>query len=234
MIGRRLVSALALCVAIVAALPAGVAAGPAAHAEASDDQFVVGTILYPDGSHGTSFAFHVPGAKADILTYGLTKRVVLRGPAGWNHGHALVTKCVQIGTEYFDTCDNWANVKPVAGQYTATGAGGASWTATIDTTSVVPPQAVTARVVTTGLSVSWRRGTSTGAYYVDLEDVHGRVLVDALVPGGARKHVFAQPKLTKGAHYWVTVDAYPTNVIKNIPLSTHWAISGTDFYLTAP
>jgi hypothetical protein len=221
--------------AVLAAICAAtVAARTGVGSDAAEDQFVVGAIQYPDGEHGTSFAFHVPASKPDILTYGLAVRFVLHGPKGWNKGHALSTKCLQIAPESLDTCDSWVNVAPVAGVYTATGAGGATWTATIDLTPVTPPQSVSARQSAAGVSVSWRRGTETGAYYIEVDDARNRALGDALVPGGARKHIFAKLKLKAGAHYWASVYAYPTNITKDVKLSTRWSISGTSYYLTAP
>jgi hypothetical protein len=222
-------------VSVAAALfVAKVAAHTGARADAADDQFVVGTIQYPDGEHGTSFAFHVPASKPDILTYGLAKRFVLRGPKGWNKGHALVAKCVQIPAESLDTCDNWTDIAPVAGDYTATGAGGATWTATINLTPVTPPQYVAARASSAGVNVVWRRGTETGAYYLEVDDTHRHALAERIVPGGVRKHLFSSVQVKPGEHFWVYVDAYPTNITKDIALSTDWAISGTSSYVTAP
>lgn len=231
---RRLGRLLVLAAVLAGVCAAVVAARTTVRSDTSEDQFVVGAVQFPDGTHGTSFAFHVPASKPDILTYGLAVRFILHGPKGWNHGRALVTKCLQIAPESLNTCDNWVSAPPVAGDYTATGAGGATWTATIDLTPVTPPQSVTARPTAAGVSVFWRRGTATGAYYVEVDDAHNRVLGEALVTGGARKHLFAGLKLKTGAHYWVIVYAYPTNVTRDIKLSTKWAISGTSYYLTAP
>jgi hypothetical protein len=231
---RRFALPVALIAVLAATYAATVGARTAVRGDAAEDQFVVGSVQFPDGEHGTSFAFHVPASTPDILTYGLARRFVLRGPKGWNKGHALVTKCIQIAPESLNTCDSWAVIAPVAGDYTATGAGGASWTATINLTPVTPPQSVSARATAASVSATWRRGTETGAYYLELDDSHNRALTEALVPGGARKHVFAGLKLKSGAHYWVIVYAYPTNITKDIRLSPVWAISGTSYYLTAP
>ncbi len=227
-----------LSLAAVATVAVSFAASSGAHGDGrkdfTEDQFVVGTIQYPDGAHGTSFAFHVPASKPDILTYGLAVRFVLRGPKGWNKGHALVTKCIQVPAESLDTCDSWADIPPVAGVYTATGAGGSSWTATINLTPVTPPEVVTARATSAGVALTWRRGTYTGAYYIEVDDGHGRALGERVVPGGVRKHLFSSVQVKPGAHFWLYVDAYPTNITKNISLLPNWAISGASYYVTAP
>jgi hypothetical protein len=230
---RRFTLPVALVAVLAATYAATVAAGTGVRSDAAEDQFVVGTIRFPPGERGTSFAFHVPASKPDILTYGLAVRFILHGPKGWNKGHALATKCFQVAPESLDTCDSWVRARPIAGDYTATGAHGATWTATIDLTPVTPPQSVSARPTSAGASVSWRRGTETGAYYIEVYDAHTRIR-EALVPGGARKHVFAGLKLKPGAEYWFYVTAYPTNITKDIKLATAWSVSTSGYYLRAP